>query len=825
MNIKHFFVGLAAAALLLPACKEKEEDLGAPRLTVDVSELNLDKGEASGTVQVTATRDWFISSKPDWVALSAEEGKASLKPQSVTISVNANSGNDRAGEVLFSIGYVKRAVIVNQKGAQGELKMGSGTLEDPYTVAGVIAYVQTLGKDVNSENRVYIKGKVSRLGDQTFKTSGTYGNATFYISDDGNAADEFYCYRIKYLGNKTYSSGDDVAVGDDVIICGNVVNYKGNTPETVQNTAFLYSLNGKTDGGVDPVTPGIPSGTGTQADPFNVAAAVQAVKNLTWSSNTSFDKVGPYYVKGKVSAIDQDYTYNISDGRTFGNARFSMSDDGKSSGSEQFTLYNLNYLGNNRFKAGQTDIAVGDDVIIYAELMNYRNDTPENSGGYLYSLNGNTGQDQPGETVTGDVAKTIAASDGSAVVIPEAQVAAISNQGIVVTDNSGNVYIYFDAKEGETVPSVVIGDKVKVEAVKDTYGGVPEFKKAKVTVLSAGQISYPAPKDITSSAASYAASVTEFIQMTGTLSISGNYYNVEIDGVNPDTKMGSISAPLESLGAKSLEGKKITVKGYFSGLSGSNGKYINIVAVEIAPADPNAKYCNVSPTSLSAKADATSATFEVKANAAWEASSDNAEFTVSPASGTGDAVVTVSFGANQSQEARVAHINVVCADAGVNTVVTVTQGKASSGEALVIAADFTVEDANLPQGSSAGQTDGTYTVDGYTFTFHAADKYYQGNSSGKYYLLIGKANSYVEFPAVAGKSLVKVEFLTGASASENVIPDIAKADGTRININNDKLKKGTSYTWEFTGEPGAAYRFLITNAYNAQFQTLTLTYE
>ena len=33
----------------------------------------------------------------------------------------------------------------------------------------------------------------------------------------------------------------------EVIICGKVVNYQGNTPETVANKSYIYSLNGKTE--------------------------------------------------------------------------------------------------------------------------------------------------------------------------------------------------------------------------------------------------------------------------------------------------------------------------------------------------------------------------------------------------------------------------------------------------------------------------------------------------------------------------------------------------------------------------------------------------
>ena len=790
MKFKHLLIALIAAVPVLFGC-EQEEDLGSPRLTVDVEQLSFDQGEGSNTLQITATRDWFISSKPEWVALSAEEGKGSAQPQTVTVSVNANSGNDRTGEVLFSIGYVKRAVVVNQKGAQGELKKGSGTLEDPYTVAGVIEYVQGLGKDIQSPGQVYIKGVVESV-ETTYEASGTYGNATFFLVDEGMSEPRFYCFQTLYLGNKKWSSGQpDIAKGDQVIVHGYVVNYKGNTPETVsKGNSYVYSLNGKSDD-----TP-----AQTEITACTIAEFIQKADPNTY-----------YRLTGKVSSFG---TGTAKDGRKW--LQFNLND-----GTASILVYG--------FKDGQYDkwaevIKDGGTAVLTGTYEYYeKNQQHEVMNATVESFE----QGGPAKTVTGTVSQTIAANDGDNVVIESCQVMAKSNQGIVVSDATGDVYLYFDAKQNETVPAVNIGDMVKVEASKDTYGGVPEFKSAKVTVVSAGgQVVYPEPKNITPIATVYESKVTEFIQMSGKLTISGNYYNVELDGVDSAAKMGSISAPLESLGAASYDGKKVTVKGYFSGLTGSGGKYINIVAVNIGPADPNAKYCSVSTSKINVKADATSASFQISTNADWTVESDNQAFTVSPASGTGDADVTVSFSANETDAPRVANIKVSCPSANYEATVVVTQAKPASGNAVVITADFTIEDKdNLPQGSSAGKQDGTYTVDGYTFTFHAADKYYQAKSSGAFYLLIGKQDSYVEFPVVEGKSLVKVEFLTGAAASEKVIGDLAKADGTRLNVNNDKLKQGTSYTWELTGEIGAAYRFVVTNSYNAQFQTLTLTYE
>ncbi len=67
---------------------------------------------------------------------------------------------------------------------------------------------------------------------------------------------------------------------------------------------------------------------------------------------------------------------------------------------------------------------------------------------------------------------------------------------------------------------------------------------------------------------------------------------------------------------------------------------------------------SVSATSLLAEATATSVTFTVSGNVDWTVASDNADFTVSPASGNGNATVTVSFSANTTSAARTCNITV-----------------------------------------------------------------------------------------------------------------------------------------------------------------------
>lgn len=164
---------------------------------------------------------------------------------------------------------------------------GSGTLNHPYNSVAANNFASKLSSTEKSDD-VYVKGKVVSIKENYQKNS-QFGNATFYISDDGTPAGQFYCFRVLYLGNEKYVDGDVLKVGDDVVICGKLVNYQGNTPETSQNEAYLYSLNGKTS-----VNNGPSAGTGegTYASPYDVTAA------LSLYADGKTPKAG--YVKGYV---------------------------------------------------------------------------------------------------------------------------------------------------------------------------------------------------------------------------------------------------------------------------------------------------------------------------------------------------------------------------------------------------------------------------------------------------------------------------------------------------------------------------------------------
>lgn len=338
-------------------------------------------------------------------------------------------------------------------GASGTPK-GSGTLDDPYNPAGVIAYINTLGSDVESPKDVYIKGKI---GTVTEEYSTNFGNGTFTIVEEGAEGTAFTVYRALYLGNKKFANGDtQIKEGDEVIVCGKVINYRGNTPETQQNKAYLYSLNGKTAGGGDTPQPGEAKGSGTLDDPFNPVAANNYASSLAADAKSDKD----VYIKGKISSIKEKF------GTQYGNASFYISEDGKAE--NEFYVFRTLYLGNVKYTEGD-NIKVGDEVIICGKVTNYKGNTPETAANesYIYSLN-SAGGGGGGET-TGNVTKTV---DGNIVTLVVADTA----EGDKITvDLSAQGWESGKAVDPATI---TLSDGTKITFAKGEGSNTPAFYEA-----------------------------------------------------------------------------------------------------------------------------------------------------------------------------------------------------------------------------------------------------------------------------------------------------------------------------------------------------------
>ena len=95
-----------------------------------------------------------------------------------------------------------------------------GTEDDPYSVDDALKIAGTLTKGNSTTDKCYIKGIVSEITE----LSTSYGNATFKITVDGKT---ILVFRAKNEGNQNFTSTDDLYVGDEVVIYGNITNYNG----------------------------------------------------------------------------------------------------------------------------------------------------------------------------------------------------------------------------------------------------------------------------------------------------------------------------------------------------------------------------------------------------------------------------------------------------------------------------------------------------------------------------------------------------------------------------------------------------------------------
>lgn len=168
-----------------------------------------------------------------------------------------------------------------------------------------------------------------------------------------------------------------------------------------------------------------PTGTGTAADPFNVAGAVKYIEDGGSESELK-------YVKGKVVSIEK---FDAS----YGSMIYYISDDGTST--NQFKVYN-GYAGPNRTKfSGADALKAGDEVVICGNLIVFSGTKEFQTGNYIVSLNG------VGGTTTPDTPTTGKGSESDPYTVAEA-IAAIKagapTSEVYVTGIVSDVYFYND---------------------------------------------------------------------------------------------------------------------------------------------------------------------------------------------------------------------------------------------------------------------------------------------------------------------------------------------------------------------------------------------
>lgn len=378
MKIKNILFSMALVMAVV-ACKEESYSMKDPMVTTSQAVFTMES-TAAGTVQFTVCSNmpWHIvvspgnaTSKVNDIRVTPTSGEASLRPVPVTVTFGANKDLKRDAVISIITDAAGAAVRLSQPG-DNDPKEVKGSRETPYKPMDLV-------KDYNSGNVktgdvLYVQGIVYKVVDLSPKKEdgSGYGNATFWISDDGTAPaddnDAFEVYRAKDFGMADITNGELLKVGDLVTVYGPVTKYN-KTVETDQNKAQIIAVNGV----------GSPFGAGTDDLPYNVGMALKRCQE-TGTTNTE-----ELLVKGVIAKIKE---INPS----YGNATYWITDDGYMPATETSVLqvFRGKWFGGENFTA-EDQLKVGDEVVISGTLVNYNSTTPEmNAGNKLVLLNGKT---------------------------------------------------------------------------------------------------------------------------------------------------------------------------------------------------------------------------------------------------------------------------------------------------------------------------------------------------------------------------------------------------------------------------------------------------
>lgn len=186
--------------------------------TTGITNTNVHEGTQAGqlTASVTANGTAISDAAVTWT---------SSKPEVATVDANGNVTLVEAGSTTITASYAGDENQYKPSSDTYELTVtdidpnAPGTKNNPYTVAQARAAIDA-GKGMTG---VYAKGIVSEI---VTAYNSQYGNITYNISADGSTtSDQLQAYRGKSYNGDGFTSADDIQVGDEVVIYGNLKKY------------------------------------------------------------------------------------------------------------------------------------------------------------------------------------------------------------------------------------------------------------------------------------------------------------------------------------------------------------------------------------------------------------------------------------------------------------------------------------------------------------------------------------------------------------------------------------------------------------------------
>lgn len=314
-----------------------------------------------------------------------------------------------------------------------------------------------------------------------------------------------------------------------------------------------------------------------------------------------------------------------------------------------------------------------------------------------------TGGGETPEPAGNTIAAVCAAAAGSAADLKDVLVTGVTTQSYVITDETGSVLVFVKAD-----PKVKVGDKVNVAGTTGEHNGLIQIATPTTTVVSSNNaVTYPTPLEFTEANLADTPTKVTYVSFTGNVKKNNQYYNIYIGSVtDKDLSLSYYTGNMDE-----FVDCDIKVKGWYVG----GGTHYQIVATEVEKVETTGPKFSVSTTALTAKAGDTSASFDVKGNVKWTVSSDNAAYTVSPASGDGASTVTVKFAANETEKNVTVKLTVSTTEEVATKSYTVVL--THSGKSAAVTGKFTSNvkwtlGANAYDATSAGNSKQSAVVNG-----------------------------------------------------------------------------------------------------------------
>ena len=373
------------------------------------------------------------------------------------------------------------------------------------TVAQANAICAELESGATTGTKHYVKGWVKKLASKHADGISQFGNALFYIVDEkGNTDEDFYAYQVYGLNGEKITNPDAVAVGDYVVIYGELTNYNG-TYETVgKGAAHIWkstnpALGGNGNTGNNPTEL---VGNGTYENPYTANDVL-----LLNNSNA-----GNYWVKA--------YIVGQINGKSISGAEFNAPFSGSSNDDGSVNDYNTNILIANSADEASSNNCVpvqlpsgalrtglnlvqnpdldGQEVLIYGSLEAYfgaagiKTTSYAKVGDKEFGVNPNVEQKEPEAKVV-TIAEFIAAPEATDVYYElTGTIGGTINTtygNFDLTDETGTVYVYGLTKEFIAVGStsndksfaslgLKEGDKITLRGFRGSYNGKIEVMGA-----------------------------------------------------------------------------------------------------------------------------------------------------------------------------------------------------------------------------------------------------------------------------------------------------------------------------------------------------------